>query len=167
MELEVVDREEQALMDREEITVEISHVGEATPSAAAVRDKIAAELDLDPKTVEIANIHSSTGLSVSRGTVRVHDEPIFEELPEDGDDAEEDGEEEAEETEEDGDEDSEAEDDEAVEDEGADEEESDDDTGEEDVEDETEEDTEEEESDEDGADEEEEPDADDEKDGDS
>ncbi|MDY6762012.1 MAG: hypothetical protein SVY41_03110 [Candidatus Nanohaloarchaea archaeon] len=89
MELEIIEREEQALMDREEITVEISHAGEATPSAAAVRDQIAAELDLDPKTVEIAAIRSSTGLSTSTGTVRVHEEPVHEELPEE---AEEDGE---------------------------------------------------------------------------
>ncbi|MFB6294522.1 MAG: hypothetical protein ABEI97_02070 [Candidatus Nanohaloarchaea archaeon] len=98
MNLEIVEREEQDLMNREEITVEISHTGEPTPSAAAVRDKIAAELDLDPKTVEIASIHSSTGLSTSTGTVRVHDEPIFEELPEEdeGDETEDSGEEDVE-----------------------------------------------------------------------
>ncbi|MDY6765930.1 MAG: hypothetical protein SVW77_01045 [Candidatus Nanohaloarchaea archaeon] len=86
MELEIVSREEQALMDREEITVEIDHPGEPTPTAAAVRDRIAAELDLDPLTVEIESIRSSTGLTTSTGTIRVHDEPVHEELPEEGDD---------------------------------------------------------------------------------
>lgn len=82
MEIEILEREEHDIMDREEIDIEISHAGEATPSTAEVRDRISAELDLDPKTVEVRGIYSSSGVSTSEGTVRVHDEPIYDELPE-------------------------------------------------------------------------------------
>ncbi|MFB6265873.1 MAG: hypothetical protein ABEI07_02200 [Candidatus Nanohaloarchaea archaeon] len=98
MELEITEREEKELLDREDIELELSHPGEPTPSAAEVRDQISAELDLDPKTVEIESIYSSTGLSTSEGLVKVHDEPVYEELPEKGEEEQE--EEESEEDEE-------------------------------------------------------------------
>ncbi|MDY6773886.1 MAG: hypothetical protein SVS85_01695 [Candidatus Nanohaloarchaea archaeon] len=94
MELEITEREEKELLDREDIELELSHPGEPTPSAAEVRDQISAELDLDPKTVEIESIYSSTGLSTSEGLVKVHDEPVYEELPEKGEEGEEEQEEE-------------------------------------------------------------------------
>ncbi|MCJ7478981.1 MAG: hypothetical protein MUP63_02275 [Candidatus Nanohaloarchaeota archaeon QJJ-7] len=133
MELEIVEREEKALLDREEIEIEISHPDEATPSAAEVRDKISAELDLDPKTVEVDGIYSSKGLSTSRGRLNVHEEPIHEELPGEGD------EEEQEEQEAEGSEEDTEEPDEEVEDQEGDEDEGEEETEEEDETDETEE----------------------------
>lgn len=100
MEIEVTGREEQDLLGREEIELEIKHGGEPTPSSGDIRDRISAELDLDPKTVEIMGIYSSSGLSTSRGTVRVHDEPIYDELPEEGEEEAEEPEESGEEVEE-------------------------------------------------------------------
>ncbi len=93
-------RERNELVGREELQVEIDHRGEPTPSGPEVRDRLAAELDLDPKTVEIKSIKSSRGVSVSRGTIRVHDEPVFDELP--GQEPEETGESEENQEEEEG-----------------------------------------------------------------
>lgn len=83
MDIEVVGRDDQDLLGREEIELEITHEGEATPTKAEVRSRLSAELGLDPKTVEITGIYSYSGLSTSRGFVRVHEEPIYDELPED------------------------------------------------------------------------------------
>lgn len=108
MELEITERRRKDLLGREELELEIDHAGEATPSEAAVRKQLAAEEDLDPATVEIVRVVSSSGRAVSRGEVHVHDEPIMDEVPEpeeDSGESEEGPEEPADDTEETDDED--------------------------------------------------------------
>lgn len=107
MEIEVVDRERNELMERETVELRISHSGEATPAENAVRKQVAAELDLDPLTIRVDHIYSSQGTPVSAGILTVFDDPIMDELPADEPDeeateeaADEGGEEPAEETEE-------------------------------------------------------------------
>lgn len=90
MDIEITGRRRKDLLGREELELEIDHAGEATPSGAAVRKKLAAEEDLDPATVEIVRVVSSSGRAVSRGEVHVHDEPVLDEVPEPGDEGGED-----------------------------------------------------------------------------
>lgn len=80
MEIEVTGRTEKALLDREEIELDITHRGESTPSEDAVRKKLAAELDLDPLTIAVDGIYSSSGVGRSRGVVTVHEEQVVEEV---------------------------------------------------------------------------------------
>lgn len=132
----MTNRERNELLNREELELSLEHQREATPSENTVRSQLAAELDLDPKTVQINHIYSSSGSTTSTAEVTVFDEPIMEELPDE--DETEDGEEAAEEdaeadeaTEEDESEDTEADDaEEAVEDEDSADEEAEDETDE-------------------------------------
>ncbi len=89
MELDVTGRERNELLDREDIELDITHNGEATPSENDVRSKLAAELDLDPKTIRVDHVYTATGQGSSRAEVTVYDEPVLDELPEeDGGDEE-------------------------------------------------------------------------------
>lgn len=92
MEIEITERRPNDLMEREEIELDITHSGEATPSEQDVRKRVAAELDLDPTTIRVDHIYSATGIGTSSGQVTVFNEPIMDELPEDGADENEDGE---------------------------------------------------------------------------
>lgn len=83
MKIDVNERWENALLEREEIALSIDHTGEATPSTNALRKQVAAELDLDPKTVEVNHIYSPSGAARSTAQVTVHGEPIMDELPTD------------------------------------------------------------------------------------
>lgn len=89
MELDITKRERNELLDREDIELDISHSGEPTPSESDVRNKLAAELDLDPLTISIEHVYSSTGAGTSTASVRVFDEPIMDELPADDEEADE------------------------------------------------------------------------------
>lgn len=81
MEFDVIGRQEKPLLEREDIEIEIAHAGDPTPSTEDVRSTVAAELDLDPKAVEVYEIRSSAGRSTSRALVRAHEDPIVDELP--------------------------------------------------------------------------------------
>ncbi len=88
MEFEITARDENALLEREELTLSIDHAGDATPSEADVRSALAAQEDLDPETVRIDHIYSSYGAARSEAVVTVFDEPVVDlsddaEAPED------------------------------------------------------------------------------------
>ncbi len=147
MDIEITNRREKALMDQEVIELDINHTGEATPTADAVRRKVAAELDLDPLTIAVDGIHSSSGSGVATGRVTVHPEQVIEEMAdedaadeasgedadgadEEPDEAEDEGTDDAGEAEDDSD-DEEADDEEPDEDEAAEDEDAEDDETEE------------------------------------
>lgn len=88
MNIEVTNRERNELMNREDMELSINHTGEPTPSNDKVRRKLAAEQDLDPTTILVEHVYSSTGRGLSQGIVKVFDEPVTEELPEEESDAE-------------------------------------------------------------------------------
>lgn len=83
MELDVTDRERNELLDREDIELSLDHTGEETPSENDVRSKLAAELDIDPKTIKVDHVYTATGRGTSTAEVTVFDEPVMEDLPED------------------------------------------------------------------------------------
>lgn len=93
MDIEITERREKSLMGQEIIELAINHTGEATPSKNAVRKQVAAELDLDPLTLSVDSIYSSSGSGRATGRITVHPEQVIDELPEKpdgGDDEEED-----------------------------------------------------------------------------
>lgn len=88
MKIDVNERKENALLEREEIALSIDHTGEPTPSVNAVRTQLAAELDLDPLTVQVDHIYSPAGAARSTARVTVFEEPIMDELPEEDEESE-------------------------------------------------------------------------------
>lgn len=81
MDLEITQRERNDLLEREELKLSIDHDGDATPAENAVRKQLAAEEDFDPKAVRIDHIYSSTGKPTATAIVKVFDDPIMDELP--------------------------------------------------------------------------------------
>lgn len=129
MDLEIVERERNDLLEREELTLSIDHDGDATPAENDVRNQLAAEEDFDPKAVRIDHIYSSTGKPTATAVVKVFDDPIMDELPDEDTEAES-ASEEAEEAEEAADDDTEPEEDTEADEETEDEEDTADETAE-------------------------------------
>ncbi|MFB6076668.1 MAG: hypothetical protein ABEK12_00880 [Candidatus Nanohaloarchaea archaeon] len=80
MDVDITQRRSKELVGREELDIEVEHTGEATPTREDVRRTLAAELDEDPRAIEVVGIHSSSGLPTSTGTVYIHDEPVMDGL---------------------------------------------------------------------------------------
>jgi ribosomal protein S24E len=87
MNMDITRQERNDLLEREELELAIDHTGEPTPPADDIRSQLAAEQDLDPATIRVDHVYSSTGRGTSSGTVTVFDEPVID-LPDDETDTE-------------------------------------------------------------------------------
>lgn len=84
MEAEITSVKENPLLDRKELEVEVTHDGEATPSNEDVKNRIAAENDIDTEEIEIEAIYTGYGSKESRAFLKVFQEFEYsEELEED------------------------------------------------------------------------------------
>jgi len=72
MEVRIVDRKENRLLDREELYVIIDHKGEATPKREDLRKKIAAMVGKSEDLVIVYKILSMYGVQKSKAIVHVY-----------------------------------------------------------------------------------------------
>ncbi len=75
MDMEIVERKHNPLLERDEIRFEISHEGGATPNLAEARRVLCAKLNAKPELVVIEGIYSHYGSPTSRGFARVYKDP--------------------------------------------------------------------------------------------
>lgn len=73
MEIQIQKEKHNPLIERNEVDVIITHLGEMTPTREAVRAKIAAQLNVDLERVVIQSIHGQFGQPTSLLTVHCYD----------------------------------------------------------------------------------------------
>ncbi|MFB6143793.1 MAG: hypothetical protein ABEJ98_00640 [Candidatus Nanohaloarchaea archaeon] len=84
MNAEITSVKENPLLDRKELEVEIEHEGEPTPSSEDVKNRIAAENDIDTDEIRVEGIYTNYGSKTSRALLKVFEDFDYsEELEED------------------------------------------------------------------------------------
>jgi small subunit ribosomal protein S24e len=79
MDTTITSVRENPLLGRREVEVEVDHDGETTPSKEDVKNRIAAENDIDTEKVEVEHIYTGYGKNTSRGILKVHEEFEYDE----------------------------------------------------------------------------------------
>lgn len=79
METEITSVKENPLLDRREVKVELKHEGESTPSEEDVKNRVAAENDIDTEKIEIDSIYTGYGSHKSEATLKVHEDFEYDE----------------------------------------------------------------------------------------
>lgn len=72
MNVDIVSKTENKLMDRVEVTFKATHSGEATPARDAVRTSLAGALNVQKERVVVSEMHSEYGLGSTDGAARVY-----------------------------------------------------------------------------------------------
>jgi len=72
MDVEVSDKRFNPLLERDEVSFQVSHEGEPTPTLVDVRKVLRAKLNAKAELMVIDSIHSQFGTSVSKGEARVY-----------------------------------------------------------------------------------------------
>ena len=72
MEINIINREENKLLNREEIVIDIEHKGEATPKREELKKKIAAMIGKDEKLIVVEKILSEFGKQRSKAFIHVY-----------------------------------------------------------------------------------------------
>ena len=70
--VEIIEKKENPLLERTEVTFRVAHEGEKTPQRQSVRDKIAAATGAKTDAVIITRMRSRYGLSVTEGFAKVY-----------------------------------------------------------------------------------------------
>lgn len=79
MEATITSVRENPLLDRREVEVEVNHEGEPTPSQEDIKNRIAAENDIDTDKVEVEHVYTGYGKNTSRGILKIHEEFEYDE----------------------------------------------------------------------------------------
>ncbi|MFB6203888.1 MAG: hypothetical protein ABEK01_05350 [Candidatus Nanohaloarchaea archaeon] len=79
MDTQIVSVKENPLLERREVTVEVDHEGEATPSFEDLKSRIAAENGIDEDEIEVENIRTGYGRNVSEAHLKIHQEFEYDE----------------------------------------------------------------------------------------
>lgn len=72
MDVEILDKKDNPLLDRTEVQFQISHAGEKTPQRSAVRDKIAAATGAKTNAVVVTRMRSRFGQPITLGAAKVY-----------------------------------------------------------------------------------------------
>ncbi|MGQ9720844.1 MAG: 30S ribosomal protein S24e [Candidatus Jordarchaeum sp.] len=72
MEVSIISRKENPLLEREELIFLINHESQGTPSREEIRNKLAAILDVDTDKLFIKKIESEYGSTRSKGVARIY-----------------------------------------------------------------------------------------------
>jgi ribosomal protein S24E len=72
MEIEFVDKKEQPLLSRVDITFRITHPHEQTPKRSEVREELASQLNVKKSTVIIDHMNAEFGKSETKGFAKVY-----------------------------------------------------------------------------------------------
>jgi small subunit ribosomal protein S24e len=73
MEIQIQKEKRNDLIERNEVDVIITHLGETTPTREAVRAKVAAQLNIDLDRVVIQSIHGHFGQPISTVVAHCYD----------------------------------------------------------------------------------------------
>ncbi|BFI73441.1 30S ribosomal protein S24e [Nanoarchaeota archaeon] len=73
MDINILNREKNELLNREEIIVDIEHKGESTPKREELRKKISAMIGKDEKLIVIEKIISEFGKQRSKAFIHVYE----------------------------------------------------------------------------------------------
>lgn len=79
MDTTITSVRENPLLGRREVEVEVDHEGETTPSKEDVKNRIAAENDIDTEKVEVEHIYTGYGKNTSRSILKVYEEFEYDE----------------------------------------------------------------------------------------
>lgn len=79
MDTTITSVRENPLLERREVEVEVDHEGESTPSKEDVKNRVAAENDIDTDQVEVESLYTGYGKNTSRGTLKIYDEFEYDE----------------------------------------------------------------------------------------
>ncbi|WP_414836542.1 hypothetical protein [Candidatus Nanohalococcus occultus] len=74
MEAKIESLRHNPLLERAEITVNLDHEGEATPSEEDVKDRLSAEQDWDKDSIEVETIKTGFGSKSSVATLKLYQE---------------------------------------------------------------------------------------------
>ena len=72
MEVRIISRKENPLLEREELVFIVEHDSQGTPPREEIRNKLAAMLDVDTQKLFIKKIESEYGIARSKGIARVY-----------------------------------------------------------------------------------------------
>jgi len=72
MELEIVSRKDNPLLERTELEVLAHHTGQPTPTRDEVRDQVAAAMKAKKEQVLVDHMESTFGKGLTRGYVKVY-----------------------------------------------------------------------------------------------
>jgi small subunit ribosomal protein S24e len=72
MEVEIVAKKDNPLLERTDVTFRVTHPGEKTPQRGAVRDKLAATTGAKTDAVIITRMTSRFGQAVTQGAAKVY-----------------------------------------------------------------------------------------------
>lgn len=72
MDVEILEKKDNPLLERTEVTFQVSHAGEKTPQRQAVRDKIAAATGAKTDAVVVTRMRSRFGQPVTLGSAKVY-----------------------------------------------------------------------------------------------
>ena len=75
MEIEILNKNQNKLLFRTEITARFLHINESTPKRLETRDKLAATVNSDADKTVIVKMDSEFGKAVSTVEFRVYDDP--------------------------------------------------------------------------------------------
>ncbi|MFB6182560.1 MAG: hypothetical protein ABEI78_00705 [Candidatus Nanohaloarchaea archaeon] len=79
METKITDVRENPLMDRKEIEIKLEHLNEATPSKEDVKNRIAAEKDIDESDIEVESVKTLFGENNSTAKLKVYSDFDYDE----------------------------------------------------------------------------------------
>lgn len=79
MESKIISVRENPLLDRSKVKVELEHEDEPTPSEEDVKNRLAAEKDLDVEEIELDSIYTGYGSNKSEATLKVHQDFEYDE----------------------------------------------------------------------------------------
>lgn len=79
MNTQITSVKENALLDRKDVTVEIDHEGEATPSREDIKSRIAAEKTLDEENIEVGSIKTGFGRQKSETLLKINEDFEYDE----------------------------------------------------------------------------------------
>ena len=74
MNAEITSVKENPLLERRELKVEIEHEGESTPSSEDVKNRIAAENDIDTEAIQVEGIYTGYGSKKSKAELKVFED---------------------------------------------------------------------------------------------
>lgn len=73
MEITILEKKENPLLNREEVTFKVDHTDESTPSRSAVVGKIAAMMNSDKERTIIKDIRTGFGVQYAIGHANIYD----------------------------------------------------------------------------------------------
>jgi len=79
MEIQIQSVRENPLMDRKQVTLEVGHEEQPTPSRKDIRDRFAAEKTLDQESIEVGTIKTGYGSNSSTTELKVYGQFDYEE----------------------------------------------------------------------------------------